>query len=128
MPAIRRSFCASTVRSYGAERIELSSQFTEIERRARNSASPTCPRRSKPCFAKRSLCYSHGAFNAFASMCRRTMQAAFADLGEAGKLRMFDELNELRDMAQVDAASFTLIKRVIFGTDADPAAGCAAAR
>ena len=51
------------------------------------------------------------------------MQAAFADLGEAGKLRIFDELNELRDMAQVDGASFTLIKRVIFGNDADPAGG-----
>ena len=43
----------------------------------------------------------------------------------AGRLRVFDELNDVRDMAQVDAASFALIKRVIFGTDADPAPGYA---
>ena len=34
-------------------------------------------------FREALLCYSHGAFNAFASMCRRTMQAVFADLGES---------------------------------------------
>src|SRR6185437_1659557 len=32
----------------------------------------------------------------------------------------FDQLNELRDMAQIDPESFTAIKRVIFGSDADP--------
>jgi hypothetical protein len=36
-------------------------------------------------------------------MCRRTMQAVFADLGEIGKLRVFDELNDVRDMAEIDA-------------------------
>jgi hypothetical protein len=56
-------------------------------------------------------------------MCRRTMQAVFAHLGETGKLRIFDELNELRDMAEIDGASFALVKRVIFGNDADPPPG-----
>src|ERR1700681_3352856 len=51
------------------------------------------------------------------------MQAVFAEGGETARLRTYDELNEVRDMAQVDAASFALIKRVIFGTDADPAPG-----
>ncbi len=49
------------------------------------------------------------------------MQTAFELLGEPGKLRLFDQLNELRDMAQIDAPSFTLLKRVIFGNDSDPA-------
>ena len=40
-------------------------------------------------------------FNAFASMCRRATQAIFTDLGEAGKLRLFDELNEVRDLASI---------------------------
>ena len=79
-------------------------------------------------FREALLCYSHGAFNAFATMCRRTMQEAFALLGESGKLRVFDELNDLREMAEIDAASFALIKRVIFGTDADPAPSSAVAR
>ena len=53
-------------------------------------------------------------------MCRRTMQAAFADLGETGKLRVFDQLNDVRVMADLDAGTFIDIRRVIFGSDNDP--------
>ena len=44
----------------------------------------------------------------------------FAELGETGKLRVFDQLNDVRGMADLDAASFADIKRVIFGSDNDP--------
>ena len=33
---------------------------------------------------------------------------------------VFDELNNVRDMAEIDSGLFTPIKRVLFGTDADP--------
>jgi hypothetical protein len=65
-------------------------------------------------------CFSNASYNAFASMCRRTMQAVFADLGEAGKLRIFDQLNDVRVMADIDSPTFIDIKRVIFGSDNDP--------
>ena len=68
------------------------------------------------------LCYSNGTFNAFAAMCRRTMQAVYTHLGEPGKLRVFDELNEVRELAQIDLAVFAPIKRVLFGNDAETSA------
>ena len=71
-------------------------------------------------FRETLTCYSNASYNAFASMCRRTMQAAFADLGETGKLRVFDQLNDVRVMADLDAPTFIDIKRVIFGSDNDP--------
>jgi hypothetical protein len=114
-------FLRFNVRSYNPQRIELSSQFSEIERPREKFSYTYLPEAVETLFREALLCYSHGAFNAFSSMCRRTMQAAFAQLGEGGKLRVFDELNDLRDIAQVDAASFTAIKRVIFGSDSDPA-------
>jgi len=113
-------FLRFNVREYGAQRVELSSQFTEIERPREKFTFTYLPESIETLFRETLLCYSHGAFNAFTSMCRRTMQTAFELLGEPGKLHLFDQLNELRDMAQVDAASFTLLKRVIFGSDADP--------
>jgi hypothetical protein len=116
-------FLRFNVRSYGAARIELSSQFSEIERPKEKFSFTYLPEDVETMFREALLCYSHGVFNGFATMCRRTMQAVFANAGEAGRMRVFDELNEVRDMAQVDGASFALIKRVIFGTDADPAPG-----
>jgi hypothetical protein len=113
-------FLRFTVREYGAQRIELSSQFTEIERPREKFSFTYLPETVETLFREALLCYSHGAFNAFCSMCRRTMQAVFDMQGESGKLRLFDQLNELRDMAQIDAPSFSSLKRVIFGSDADP--------
>jgi len=114
-------FLRFNVRDYAAHRVELSAQFTEIERPREKFTFTYLPESIETLFREALLCYSHGAFNAFTSMCRRTMQHAFELLGEAGRLRLFDQLNELREMAQIDAASFTLLKRVIFGSDADPA-------
>jgi len=116
-------FLRFNVRSYAPARIELSPQFTEIERPKEKFSFSYLPEDVETLFREALLCYSHGAFNGFASLCRRTMQAVFANGGEAGRLRVYDELNEVRDMAQLDAASFVLIKRVIFGTDADPPPG-----
>jgi hypothetical protein len=113
-------FLRFNVRNFGPARIELSPQFTEIERPKEKFSFTYLTEEVETMFREALLCYSHGAFNGFATLCRRTMQAVFADGGEAGRLRIFDELNEVRDMAQVDVASFALIKRVIFGTDADP--------
>jgi hypothetical protein len=113
-------FLRYTARIYGSQRIELSSQFTEIERPRETFNFTYLPEEIETLFREALLCYSQSAFNAFTSMCRRTMQAVFANLGESFKLRIFDQLNELRDMAEIDAHTFNEVKRVLFGSDADP--------
>ncbi|MGB7737892.1 MAG: hypothetical protein WBM03_02165, partial [Steroidobacteraceae bacterium] len=65
-------------------------------------------------------CYSSGHFNAFASMCRRTAQAVFQDLGENGRLRIFEQAREAREMAEIDNETFSIVKKVLFSSDADP--------
>jgi hypothetical protein len=109
------------VRNYNSHRIDLSSQFAEVEHAPEKFSFSYLPELLETMFREALLCYTHGAFNAFAGMCRRTMQEAFTLLGESGKLRLFDELSDLREMAEIDPATFALIKRVIFGSDSDPA-------
>jgi hypothetical protein len=113
-------FLRMTVRMYAASRIELVPQFMEIERPRESFAFTHLPEEVELLFKEALTCYSSGAFNAFASMCRRAAQATFADLGEVGKLRLFGELNNVRTMAELDAESFTRIKSVLFGSDSDP--------
>ncbi len=103
-----------------AQRIELSAQFTEVERPREKFSYSYLPESIETLFREALSCYSAGAFNAFASMCRRTLQAAFAESGEAGRMRVFDLLNDVRTMVDLDADTFIDIKRVVFGTDADP--------
>jgi hypothetical protein len=113
-------FLRFSVRAYAAQHVELVPQFSEIERPRETFAFMHLPEDVELFFKEALTCYSSGAFNAFASMCRRSAQAVFADLGETGKLRLYDELNDVRAMAELDVETFTRIKSVLFGSDTDP--------
>lgn len=113
-------FLRFTARMYGANRVELAPQFIEVERPRETFAFMHLPEEVELFFKEALTCYSSGAFNAFASMCRRSAQAMFADLGETGRLRLYDELNNVRAMAELDVETFTRIKSVLFGNDSDP--------
>jgi hypothetical protein len=52
-------------------------------------------------------------------MCRRTAQAMIHDLGENGRMRIFNQLAEAREMAEIDAETFGVVKKLLFGSDAD---------
>ena len=113
-------FLRFTARVYAADRIELAPQFAEVERPHETFAFTHLPEDVELFFREALVCYSSGAFNAFASMCRRSAQAMFIDLGESGKLRLFGELNNVRALAELDTETFILIKHVLFGSDSDP--------
>ena len=112
-------FLRFTVRAYGSNRIELSPQYTEVERARERFSFTYVPEEVERMFREALNCYTHGAFNAFGSMCRRTMQAMFADLGDAGRLRLFDELNAVRDLADIAPEIFAKMKSVLFGAELD---------
>jgi hypothetical protein len=108
---------------YGPSRVELAPQFTEIERAREKFSFTYLPQEVEALFKEALACFSAGAFNAFASMCRRAAQAVFADLGEGGKLQIFDELNTTRDLAGLSAETYGKLKNLLFGTESDPRPG-----
>jgi hypothetical protein len=113
-------FLKFPVKIYATGRVELSGSFAELERAPEKFGFTHLPEEAEALFREALACFTAGCFNAFASMCRRTAQAVFADLGENGKLRMFDELNDVREMAELDQETFNVVRKVLFGTDAEP--------
>lgn len=113
-------FLKYPVKMYGASRIELATNFTELERATEKFNFTYLPEDAETLFREALGCFTAGCWNAFASMCRRTAQAVFADLGDNGKLKMFDQLNDVREMAELDQDTFNVIRKVLFGTDAEP--------
>jgi hypothetical protein len=113
-------FTRFMVRMYGPSRVELAPQFTEVERAREKFSFTYLPQEVEFLFREALACFSAGAFNAFASMCRRAAQAVFADLGEAGRLRLFDELNTARDLAALTSESYGKLKTILFGSESDP--------
>jgi hypothetical protein len=66
-------------------------------------------------FSEALACYGHGLWKAFAAMCRLTAEAIFADLGEPGRLRVFDLVQEVQALAGLDDDSFAIVRQVMFG-------------
>jgi hypothetical protein len=112
-------FLKFPVKIYAGNRVELAPSYIELERPREKFTYTYLPEESELLFKEALSSYAHGAFNAFASMCRRTAQSVFRDLGEGGKLRIFDQVAEIRDMAELDADTYNLLKRVLFDNDAD---------
>ena len=113
-------FLKYAVKLYAGSRVELATGFTELERAREKFYFTHLPEEAELVFREALACFSAGCFNAFASMCRRTAQAVFADLGDNGKLRMFDQLNDVREMAELDQETFNIVRKILFGTDAEP--------
>jgi integrase len=64
-------------------------------------------------------CYRNGLARAFTAMCRLTAQTVFEELGESGKLKIFDEIDEIARIADLDEALVQKVRNIIFGTSAE---------
>lgn len=110
-------FLKYTVKMYGAQRIELSPHYIELERARERFSMLYLPDHCELLFREALACYSAGHFNAFASLCRRTAQGMFQNMGNNSRLKIFDLLTEIREIAELDSESFALIKRIVFDND-----------
>ncbi len=113
-------FLKFSAKSFTPMRVELSTSFSEIERARENFPLTYLPEDAESHFKEALNCFSDGHFNAFASMSRRTMQSLFHELGERGKLQLFDTLQDIRSLAELDEETFGTLRAVLFGSDSDP--------
>ena len=113
-------FLRYATRAFASNRVELSPQAFDVERPVEKFAFNYVPEDVEVFFREALICYSHNQFQAFASMCRRTAAVSFADLGNSTKLRLFDSLSDVREMAEIDESTFAVVMRVIFANGVDP--------
>jgi len=113
-------FLRYATRAFASNRVELSPQAFDVERPVEKFAFNYVPEDVETFFREALICYSHNQFQAFASMCRRTAAVSFADLGNSTKLRLFDSLSDVREMADIEEETFAVVMRVIFAGSADP--------
>jgi hypothetical protein len=112
-------FLRYATRLFANNRVELSPQAFDVERAIEKFAFNYVPEAVETYFREALICYSHNQFQAFASMCRRAASTTFADLGHATKLRLFDSLSDVREMAEIDEDAFAVVMRVIFSGGPD---------
>jgi hypothetical protein len=64
-------------------------------------------------------CYRHGLLQAFAATCRLAAHATFSDLGEASKLEIYDQVEEIAQLANIDDQVYRNMRNILFDTDSE---------
>ena len=113
-------FLKFAVKAFTALRVELAPNYVELERARENFPLTYLPEEAERLFKEALGCYAASCFNAFGAMSRRTAQSLFRELGERGKLELFDTLQEIRGLAELDDDTFAAVRSVLFGSDSDP--------
>jgi len=108
-------FMRATVRSVGPDRIELSSQLTEIERAPTPFQYDYLPAHVALLFREAMACYAAGYYNAFAAMSRRTIEAALDEVGRNAKLRWYDLYKDAVRIGAVDDELAQSVEIILFG-------------
>jgi hypothetical protein len=111
-------FGRATVRSIDTVRIELSSSITEIERPVQRFPYSYLPGAVETLFREALQCHTAGCINAFASMCRRTLQTAVTGLGSNARLEWFELFKDVVKIAEIDEDTAQALETVLFTTDA----------
>jgi hypothetical protein len=121
--ALRCDACAAPVflryrlKSFGPERIEFHPGAAEVERPPESFHLHYLPEPVANLFRDALGCYTHGLHTAFVLLCSATARAVFEDLGEPGKLKIFDQVEEVQQMAAIDDDKFSKLRRIIFDAD-----------
>lgn len=114
-------FVRYRVRAWLEDRVEFHPQPEEMERAPERFSYAQLPEKVAAAFREAMACYSAALWQAFAIMCRATTQAILDDLGERSRLHIFDQVAEVRTMAEMDDGTFNAIRRVLF--EGEPARG-----
>jgi len=97
----------------GNHRIVLGEEFEVVERPREQFEFNYLTGEVKADFAEALDCYANGSLNAFAAMCRRTVQSMCSDLGAKGKDRVLSQLQDLKATAEIDDETFTSLSQVV---------------
>jgi len=86
------------------EEVELPTEPFELEHLPAEVASD---------FKEALTCYSQLCWNAFAAMCRRTLQSAATSLGSEGTTKVQAQVNGLKDMQVIDEEGFSQLREIM---------------
>jgi hypothetical protein len=108
------------VRTIGAEQVELAPNPIEVERTRERFQYAYLPDGIEQLLRETLDCYSVGAHNAFATMCRRTARTALRTMDANAKQRWHDSTIDVLRVCDVDAVTAGTVEAVLFAADDDP--------
>ena len=97
----------------GSARINIMEEYIEVEKAREHFELNYLPNQVKEDFNEALICFSNSCFNAFASMCRRSIQSAFQEIGAKGKDKVTQQLEDVKETASMENETYEIIKQII---------------
>ena len=113
-------FIRLAVRAFHDDRVELAASFIEVERVRERFQYSYLPDKVERLLRESLECYTAGCHDAFASMCRRTLQAALASADVNARRRWQEIARDVLMLAEIDAPSARVVDDVLFGSGEPP--------
>jgi hypothetical protein len=113
-------FIRATVRTINDEQVELSATLVEVERVRERFQYSYLPENVERLFRETLECYTAGCYDAFASMCRRSLNIALASGDGNGRKRAQELVRDGLLIGEVDAKTARTIESVLFGAQSEP--------
>jgi hypothetical protein len=113
-------FLRAAVRAIGVDTIELAPNLVEVERTRERFQYAHLPDGIEQLLRETLDCYSLGAHQAFATMCRRTTRTAVRTLDAAAQGRWQDSAIDVLRACEVDAVTTHTVETVLFGDEPEP--------
>lgn len=110
-------FLRAATRRFEADRIELSSHFTEIERPRERFKFGYLPPKVGKLFREALDCYTADCHNAFGSMCRRTVQQSLKESLRNGQPHLYDLFRDAVRIGELDATTVETLEALLFTTE-----------
>jgi predicted RNA-binding Zn-ribbon protein involved in translation (DUF1610 family) len=108
-------FVRAAVRSFEAERVELSPNLTEVERARERFQYGYLSADIERLLREAFDCYTAGCYTAFALLSRHAVNAALAGHDGNTRRRWHELLREVLEIAEVDADTTRAIEAAVFG-------------
>jgi hypothetical protein len=112
-------FLRAGVRAVGPDRVELAPHLVEVERARERFQYHYLPDDLQRLLRETLECYSFGALNAFATMCRRTTRAALGEQDVSARARWHDSLIDVLRACGIDSVTSHTLETVLFGNEED---------
>ena len=113
-------FLRAAVRAIGPESVELAPNLVEVERTRERFQYNYLPDTVEQLLRETLDCYSLGAVNAFATMCRRTARTALRSQDGTAQSRWQDTLVDMLRACEIDAVTAHTVETVLFADDDEP--------
>ncbi len=107
-------FLRAGIRTIDDARVALSSSLSEVEKPRERFTLAHLPPDVEKLFRESLECYAAGCYNAFASMCRRTLHATRTSLGRSATHYWRERFAEVVRIAELDTATTGTLESVFF--------------